>query len=72
MFGVPKIEGLSYIPDFLTKELQVNYLGQIDALPWMDTLARRVQHYGYRYDYQARAVDESMCLGPYLSCLHRF
>jgi alkylated DNA repair dioxygenase AlkB len=30
----------------------------------LSDLRRRVQHYGYRYDYKARKVDESMYLGP--------
>lgn len=31
--------------------------------PWLNDLQRRVQHYGYRYDYRARAVDRDMYLG---------
>jgi len=30
----------------------------------MDSLARRVQHYGWRYDYKARRVDPDARLGP--------
>lgn len=35
----------------------------IDAAPWREDLSRRVQHYGYRYDYRSRSVDASMYLG---------
>jgi alkylated DNA repair dioxygenase AlkB len=31
--------------------------------PWLADLKRRVQHYGYRYDYKSRKVDPSMYLG---------
>jgi alkylated DNA repair dioxygenase AlkB len=33
---------------------------QIDAEKWLIELKRRVQHYGYKYDYKARKIDESM------------
>jgi alkylated DNA repair dioxygenase AlkB len=36
----------------------------VDAASWLSDLKRRVQHYGYRYDYKARKVDPSMYLGP--------
>ncbi|MCL3883919.1 alpha-ketoglutarate-dependent dioxygenase AlkB [Marivita sp. GX14005] len=36
----------------------------IDAQPWQDDLKRRVQHYGYRYDYRARRVRRGDRLGP--------
>lgn len=36
----------------------------IDARPWRADLKRRVQHYGWRYDYRARRVTEAMRLGP--------
>ena len=40
------------------------FLAEIDSLPWQDDLRRRVQHYGYRYDYKARAITSDMKLGP--------
>jgi hypothetical protein len=32
------------------------FLAEIDAQPWLGDLKCRVQHYGYRYDYQARGA----------------
>jgi alkylated DNA repair dioxygenase AlkB len=61
---VPKIEGLTYVPEFLTPTEQVTILREVDRHPWRNDLKRRVQHYGYRYDYKARRVDRSMFLGP--------
>jgi len=58
------IPGLRYIPGFVDEPWEAELLAAIDAQPWLGDLKRRVQHYGYRYDYQARTVDPSMYLGP--------
>jgi alkylated DNA repair dioxygenase AlkB len=58
--GIPD---LVYFEQFLDPIEQVTLLRDIDAQPWRDDLKRRVQHYGYRYDYKARRVDPSMYLG---------
>jgi len=57
------IQGLSYHPEFVSADEAQQLLAAVDAEPWPGTLKRRVQHYGYRYDYKARAVDRSMHLG---------
>jgi alkylated DNA repair dioxygenase AlkB len=62
--GIAAVKGLRYLADFITPEQQDALVRQIDAQPWLGDLRRRVQHYGYRYDYKARAVDVSMRLGP--------
>jgi alkylated DNA repair dioxygenase AlkB len=59
-----RIEGLQYIPAFLTPAEQSRLLDEVDARPWLTELKRRVQHYGYRYDYRSRSVDRSLYLGP--------
>src|ERR1700761_7123403 len=59
-----KIEGLRYLPGFVDEAHETSLLTAIDAEPWLADLKRRVQHYGYRYDYKARKVDASMYLGP--------
>ncbi|MFO0937584.1 MAG: alpha-ketoglutarate-dependent dioxygenase AlkB [Gemmataceae bacterium] len=56
-------EGLYYEPDFLIASDQTDLLAMIDDREWNRELKRRVQHYGYRYDYKARRVDRSMRLG---------
>lgn len=58
-----QISGLSYIPDFITSEQEQNLVQTIDSQPWLDDLKRRVQHYGYKYDYKARRIDTSMKIG---------
>lgn len=56
--------GLKYLPDFVSGE-EADYLAnKIDAKPWRSDLKRRVQHYGYRYDYKARQAREEDYLGP--------
>ena len=59
-----RVPGLTYLPDYLDPAEHDRLLALVDSLPWRDDLQRRVQHYGYRYDYKARKVDPSMYLGP--------
>jgi len=58
------INGLQYITDYCDASRESELLNIIDAQPWLDDLKRRVQHYGYKYDYKVRAIDHSMYLGP--------
>lgn len=62
--NIPEISGLTYIPDFITKDQEQFLLSSIDNAPWLNDLKRRVQHYGYKYDYRARAVNDDAYLGP--------
>ncbi len=57
------IEGLTYVPSFLDAAAHDETLATVDSLPWQNDLKRRVQHYGYKYDYKARAIDRSMFVG---------
>lgn len=59
-----RIEGLAYIPDFITPAEEAALIETIDQQQWLTDLKRRVQHYGWKYDYTARRVDKSMRLGP--------
>jgi alkylated DNA repair dioxygenase AlkB len=56
-------DGLRYILHFITPDEETALLNTIDQQPWLTDLKRRVQHYGWKYDYTARRVDESMRLG---------
>lgn len=55
------INGLTYVRDYISEEQHGWLLERIDEddQRWMTDLKRRVQHYGYRYDYKARRVDRS-------------
>ncbi len=56
--------GLSLLADFVSPDVAADLLTAIDAAPWRADLKRRVQHYGYVYDYRRRNVDADMRLGP--------
>ena len=58
-----EIPGLKYIPEFLSKQEYDDLWSQIIKQPWLGDLKRRVQHYGWRYDYRTRNIDYSMYLG---------
>ena len=59
--GIP---GLVYVSDFLSEEEERKILTRISESDWSRELKRRVQHYGWRYDYKARSVNSSMHIGP--------
>merc|ERR1712137_1036436 len=58
------LEGLFYIPHFLTSEEERELLGKVDEAEWSNVLKRRVQHYGFRYDYASRSVSLQDRIGP--------
>lgn len=57
------ISGLNYIPDFIDENTESELLQTIDGESWKPDLKRRVQHYGYAYDYTARNVAADSKLG---------
>ena len=59
----PVIPGLSYVPDYIAPPTERELLAQIDRHDWILDLKRRVQHYGYRYDYKSREVAAQAFLG---------
>jgi len=60
------IAGLSYVADYVSPAEQADLLNSIDQQLWLNELKRRVQHYGYKYDYKKRAVESGMYLRCYL------
>jgi alkylated DNA repair dioxygenase AlkB len=58
-----KIQGLRYIPNFIDKVEMQHLIDSINSENWCNDLKRRVQHYGYKYDYRARSIDKSMKIG---------
>src|SRR5215211_7423406 len=57
------INGLRYQAEYVNTETEEALLETIDAQIWQNPFQRRVQHYGYVYDYRRRTIDESMHLG---------
>ena len=60
-----EIPGLTYVPEYITFEEQNQLIHAIDQQEWSMKLKRRVQHYGYRYDYK----DGSLASANYLGAL---
>jgi len=65
------INGLLYIPHYISQPHHDFLVDTIDAQPWRGALARRTQHYGYIYDYRAKTVDASSFLGELPAWLER-
>ncbi|MEO0595226.1 MAG: alpha-ketoglutarate-dependent dioxygenase AlkB [Chloroflexota bacterium] len=57
------ITGLRYIPNFVSEHSAKDLIDTIDHQFWMTDMKRRVQHYGYVYDYKKRIVTSDMALG---------
>jgi len=55
--------GLTYQPGFISEDMADALVAALDGSRWDETLKRRVQHFGYRYDYRARAVTGDAYLG---------
>ena len=64
LYEVQSIHGLYYFPGILDDEEQDEVVKHINANQWRYDLQRRVQHYGWRYDYKARTITPDMYLGP--------
>ena len=58
-----EVPGLMYVRDFISLQEEDKIVAAIDQADWISDLQRRVQHYGWRYDYKARQIDASMRLG---------
>jgi|TARA_R110002074_G_scaffold331913_2_gene502319 alkylated DNA repair dioxygenase AlkB len=57
-------DGLTYLENYISEDEADRLVQDIDAAPWRADLKRRVQHYGYRYDYKARQARREDYLGP--------
>ena len=58
------IRGLRYIQAYINEDEHEVLLAQIDKNNWIKDLKRRVQHYGFMYDYKSRRVNHTMRVGP--------
>ncbi len=61
--AAPLPPGAIYITEFLSREEEKAIKDRLDAGEWSNTLKRRVQHFGYLYDYKARVVTPDAYLG---------
>jgi alkylated DNA repair dioxygenase AlkB len=60
----PSIPGVRVIADWLSQPEEQLLADAVDQSPWITDLSRRVQHYGWRYDYKSRRIDREDYLGP--------
>ncbi|OGJ55840.1 hypothetical protein A3D88_01800 [Candidatus Peribacteria bacterium RIFCSPHIGHO2_02_FULL_52_16] len=60
----PAIPGLRYLPQYISQHYHDELLNVIDGQPWETGLTRRVQQYGWRYDYDNYTINPSDYLGP--------
>lgn len=58
-FAVSDVPGLRLIADFVSEAEEADMLADIDARPWIALSNRRVQHYGFAFDYSRNNVDPS-------------
>ena len=52
-----KINGLTLINDFITKHEELELINKINENDWDNKIKRRVQHYGYVFEYKTKKVD---------------
>src|SRR5690606_8268221 len=59
-------------PNYISAQSETNLIEIIDQQIWLSPFQRRVQHYGYIYDYKKRTVTEDMYLGFLPTWLQNF
>jgi len=59
---IESVPGLLLVKNFISKAEEDKLLQEINKMPWSTKLKRRVQQYGYEYDYTSRNAANS--LGP--------
>jgi len=52
-------KGLVIIPDWVSEEEELELMKDIDSREWNPTIRRRVQHYGYTFEYSRLDVDKT-------------
>lgn len=69
--AIAMISGLQYVENYIDEHQHNWLLAEISKNRWLDDLKRRVQHYGFKYDYKARRVDMDMHIGELPEWLKR-
>ena len=57
--------GAVLVPDLVTEAEERRILYRIAQASWLAELRRRVQHYGYRYDYRRRGAGRHVPAAPF-------
>jgi len=53
------IPGFHYVKDWISSEQQDEIMKFLDSVEWSTELKRRVQHYGYHFDYKTSEISET-------------
>jgi alkylated DNA repair dioxygenase AlkB len=61
--GKNEIEGMIFLENFLTENEELKLIEEIYKNTWLKDLQRRVQHYGYKYDYKSKSISKENYLG---------
>jgi alkylated DNA repair dioxygenase AlkB len=61
--NLSKVPGLSYFPDYISSNDEQKLLEIINQQPWSTKEQRRIQEYGYKYDYYKGSFASSTYLG---------
>jgi hypothetical protein len=61
--NINRVPGLRLVANFVSSEDEVNLVKLIDSNDWNSDMDRRVQHFGWRYDYKSRRIDSTLYLG---------
>jgi alkylated DNA repair protein alkB family protein 8 len=59
------VEGLYVFYDFIDEAEEQRLLAAVKDEPWNTLPRRRVQHWGYEFDYKTRNIDITKPLGAY-------
>lgn len=54
------VPDLIFIENYISDAIHDKLLIEIDKNIWSNELKRRVQHYGYKYNYKARSINHNM------------
>lgn len=57
--------GARLLEDFLDRAEETAWLEAIDTSDWSHEIGRRVQHYGFRYDYSRRTSGRAAAAAPF-------
>ena len=60
----PAVDGLVIVKGFLNPLEQLELISHADMGSWSTELKRRVQHFGYRYNYKSRRVTQGEIAQP--------
>jgi alkylated DNA repair dioxygenase AlkB len=68
---VAQVNGLRFMDNYISATEHEQIVHAIDNEPWLDDLKRRVQHYGFKYNYKSRSIDHNMYIGALPAWSHQ-